>query len=88
MSSFSDFRDISEMFCSIEVETQRAELYEQTEQLNRLQGRLQELAIEKKEATDVISKARPQHVLLTEVFKLRGVYSLFLQSYQVQYLCW
>jgi len=67
------------MFCSIEVETQRAELYEQTDQLNHLQGRLQELAIEKKIAMDVISKARPQHVLLTEVFRLRGAYIFFFE---------
>jgi len=74
------------MFFSIEVETQRAELYEQTEQLNHLEGRLQELATEKKVAMDVISKARPQHVLLTEVFKLRGAY-IFFSEVTIQRFC-
>ncbi|KAJ3567148.1 hypothetical protein NP233_g6546 [Leucocoprinus birnbaumii] len=61
---------------NIEVEALRAELSEHTEQLNYLQGRLQELAIGKKEASDAITKA--QHVLQmkenstrTEVFRLR-----------------
>jgi hypothetical protein len=64
-------------FSSIEVEALRAELSEHTGQLNYLQGRLQELAIGKKEATDAVIKAR--HVLQmkesstrTEVFRLRG----------------
>ncbi|KAF5356236.1 hypothetical protein D9756_004174 [Leucocoprinus leucothites] len=61
---------------NIEVEALHAELSEHTEQLNYLQGRLQELAIGKKEASDAI--ARAQHVLQmkenstrTEVFRLR-----------------
>ncbi|KAF9452580.1 hypothetical protein P691DRAFT_772204 [Macrolepiota fuliginosa MF-IS2] len=61
---------------NIEVEALRAELTEHTEQLNYLQGRLQELAIGRKEAADAIAKA--QHVLQmkenstrTEVFRLR-----------------
>lgn len=73
------FNSLTNPVFSIEVEALRAELSEHTEQLNYLQGRLQELAAGEKEATDAITKA--QHVLQmkenstrAEVFRLRGLY--------------
>lgn len=64
---------------SFEVEALRAELSEQTEQLNYLRGRLQEIAISKQEEANAYAKA--QHFLemkenstRTEVFRLRGSY--------------
>ncbi|KAF7784689.1 hypothetical protein Agabi119p4_854 [Agaricus bisporus var. burnettii] len=62
---------------NFEVEALRAELSEQTEQLNYLRGRLQEIAISKQEEANAYAKA--QHFLemkenstRTEVFRLRG----------------